>query len=590
MAGWSPLQRSAVGSPSQRAHAERQKKKGMSVFERTEYEINKTKAHLTAGANSLHGASKSYNSMRPQEVAALQHHGVREIYSGQDHLIAVDHIGRLIAWGRGESGQLGLGDFKHSGAPRVISSLDGRDAEGKVTVKLKQVVCGSAYSAALMDSGKLYTWGRNAHGQLGHGDRDSSAIPRPLESMHRRHVHQIACGAAHMLALTTARDVFTWGSNQYGQLGHGEPGTNSPLPKQVRVMSGLDVKQLAAGENHSCVLTSFGDIYTWGRGDYGQLGHGNQLSKDTPTLLQALDQRTQASWLSVGSDFMVAVTYSGTVYSWGRNHFGQLGHGIKNDHLSRAQRLPDDICSPQIIDYFSPQSGDKILLCSIVCGSHHVLAISEKRDILYAWGRGEHGQLGLDPRDCTYKATPQVVVKVQGRYLLDAACGLNHSVIVATQSATSRIFQVLTWGRGSYGQLGHGSGRIKVADQQLYDLRRMIRSPIFSSNRPPSQAGSGGRSRDTLRASSPALAAQPGARPATSLGIIGEHRDSEDAEMRPSGAGRVERRAVKMRPSTSMSNPESNAIPTTGKKARLTRGRVTVPLHGYVEATDSLRR
>jgi alpha-tubulin suppressor-like RCC1 family protein len=51
-------------------------------------------------------------------------------------------------------------------------------------------------------------------------------------------------------------------------------------------MSGLDVKQLAAGDNHSCVLTALGDIYTWGRGDYGQLGHGNMNSRDVPTLLQ----------------------------------------------------------------------------------------------------------------------------------------------------------------------------------------------------------------------------------------------------------------------------------------------------------------
>ena len=489
----------------------------------------------------------------------------------------------------------GLGDFKHSGAPKVIKSPDGNGTEGKTKIKLKQVVCGSAYSAALMDSGKLYTWGRNSHGQLGHGDRESSAVPRALESMHRRHVHQIACGAAHMVALTTARDVFTWGSNQYGQLGYGEPGTYSLIPKQVRVMSGLDVKQLAAGENHSCVLTSFGDIYTWGRGDYGQLGHGNHLSKDTPTLLQALDQRTQASWLSVGSDFMMAVTYSGTVYSWGRNHFGQLGHGIKNDHISRTQRLPDDVCSPQIIDFFSPQDGDKILLGSIVCGSHHVLAISERRDTLYSWGRGEHGQLALDPRDCTYKATPQVVTKLRGRYIHDAACGLNHSVVVATESATSRIFDVLTWGRGSYGQLGHGSGRIKIADEKLHDLRMMIRSPVFSANRPPSQAGSSSRSqsRDTLRASSPATASSTRARPATSLGIIGEHRERDAAEMRAFDGVEGERSGPGARPYTSMSNPDPHAgggkEGRAGQKVSLTRGVVSVPLHGYVPL-DSLGR
>ena len=125
----------------------------MNVFERTEYEIRKTKAHLTAGANrrvsvrvricpcsspglhllswefrcdqsnvygtyaltpshelahasmhaythSLYGSTKVYNSMRPQQVAALANLGIREIVSGQDHLIAVDCVHRLRAWGR----------------------------------------------------------------------------------------------------------------------------------------------------------------------------------------------------------------------------------------------------------------------------------------------------------------------------------------------------------------------------------------------------------------------------------------------------------------------------------------------------------
>ena len=213
--------------------SERQKKMVMGVFERTEYQIRKTKAHLTAGANSLYGGAKSYNSMRPQEVAALEHRGVREIYSGQDHLIAVDHLGRLLAWGRGESGQLGLGEFKHSGVPKVTEALDGHQIEGRMKMKLKQVECGSAYSAALMDSGQLFTWGRNAHGQLGHGDRAASDVPKPLDAMVRRHVHQIACGAAHMVALTTARDVYTWGSNAYGQLGYGDALKYCLLPKQV---------------------------------------------------------------------------------------------------------------------------------------------------------------------------------------------------------------------------------------------------------------------------------------------------------------------------------------------------------------------
>ena len=128
---------------------------------------------------------------------------------------------------------------------------------------------------------------------------------------------------------------------------------------------------------------------------------------------------------------------------------------------------------------------------------HHVLAISEKRDTLYAWGRGEHGQLGLDPRDCKYKSIPHVVGKMKGYYIRDAACGMNHSVVVVSPTPTSREFEVLTWGRGSYGQLGHGSGRIKIPDKQLNDLRAMIRSPIFTVNR-VSKSGQASRSSSAL--------------------------------------------------------------------------------------------
>jgi hypothetical protein len=102
-------------------------------------QIKKARAHLTAGANRLHGGSKSYNCMRPQEVAALKHLGIRDIVSGNDHLIAIDCVGRLWTWGRGESGQLGRGEFQHSGVPKVVNSFQSQSADTKMKTKIKQV-------------------------------------------------------------------------------------------------------------------------------------------------------------------------------------------------------------------------------------------------------------------------------------------------------------------------------------------------------------------------------------------------------------------------------------------------------------------
>ena len=529
------------------AAAERAKMRSMTVVERAHYQIKKAQTHLTAGANRLHGAAKSYSCMRPQPVAALRDLSVLQIVSGEDHLVAVDSVGRLWAWGRGESGQLGLGSFKHAGVPKVIDALDSNGLDDKLKKNLKQVECGGAYSAVLLDSGQLFTWGNNSSGQLGNGENANTATPRPLASMARRHIQQIACGSAHMMALTTARDLFTWGSNQFGQLGHGKRAPLSLEPRQVRVMSGLDVKQIIAGDNHSCVLTSTGDVYSWGRGDYGQLGHGNQANKDTPTLMPAMDQRSQAARLASGADFMVAVTYSGDIFSWGRNNFGQLGHGLKHGNLPKDKRLPDDVSTPTVMSFFQ-RDGDRLRLDDIVCGNYHVLAVSDKKDVLYAWGRGEHGQLGLDPRDCRYKATPQIVPKIQGMYIRQAAAGLNHSVLIVSPNATAQEIDVLTWGRGSYGQLGHGSGKKAIPDDALTDLRTMISSSVFSTNQAP-RSSALVRSSLSLRSSSIG-----GSRASTSLGFV-----ADDALNRHH------------------SRPGPNPSPS------MTRGDVTVSLVGYTE-------
>jgi hypothetical protein len=216
---------------------------------------------------------------------------IKAILCGEDHVLLQDEKGKVWSWGRGELGQLGHGEPQHAARPASIVRLEphmlGKNA------RVMALSCGSNFNAAVTDGGGLYTWGGNGSGQLGHGDAQPRAAPQLVAGMHRRHVQAVACGGGHTIALTTARDVFTWGRNTHGQLGHGAGRKATTAPRR-RVMGGIDVKQLAAGENHSAVLTSTGDIYTWGRGDYGQLGLGDFLARDVPTQLTALDQRAQA--------------------------------------------------------------------------------------------------------------------------------------------------------------------------------------------------------------------------------------------------------------------------------------------------------
>lgn len=205
----------------------------------------------------------------------------------------------------------------------------------------RRLFVGQQHSVALTDHGELLVWGSNSHGQLGIPGVTRVNLPQTVAAMRRSHVLEVACGGAHTLVLTSSREVFSWGSGFFGQLGHGD-GKDSTEPRRLHEMHGLDIKQLQvralmlvlhmaavrtgtrplvtrtppplvtssqAGENHSAALTSFGEVYTWGRGEFGVLGHGDARSRKTPSAIAALKSAsTCVCDLVSGSDHMFGIT------------------------------------------------------------------------------------------------------------------------------------------------------------------------------------------------------------------------------------------------------------------------------------------
>jgi len=124
---------------------------------------------------------------------------------------------------------------------------------------------------------------------------------------------------------------------------------------------------------------------------------------------------------------------------------------------------------PRRVEYFEGKDkGQKIRLSSLACGCHHVVAVAENGDV-YAWGRGEHGCLGVDTKDARFKALPQKIRFAGGQEGTQfsvippgggakISCGENHT-IMAVEGPGKSAAGVWAWGRGSYGQLGHGSGK-----------------------------------------------------------------------------------------------------------------------------------
>jgi hypothetical protein len=143
---------------------------------------------------------------------------------------------------------------------------------------------------------------------------------------------QVACGHSLTVGLTSSGHVFTFGSTVYGQLG--EPRANGKTP--VRVEGKLwdsVVEEIACGAHHVAVLTSKSEVYTWGKGKNGRLGHGDVEDKKSPTLVEALKDR-QVKSIACGSSFTAAIC----LHKWGAGSEQPLCASCRQDFSFTKKR------------------------------------------------------------------------------------------------------------------------------------------------------------------------------------------------------------------------------------------------------------
>jgi RCC1 and BTB domain-containing protein len=356
--------------------------------------------------------------------------------------IRPDHTDGLavFTWGRGEDGQLGLGDTSDQDQPTYVDALRG--------VGVRQIACGSGHTVVLTTDGEVFTWGRGDDGRLGHGDNGWKYVPRLSVSLAGQVVVQVTCGSYHTAAVTGNGDLYTWGGGMYGKLGHGNEAGHS-TPKRVEAFVGLVVSQIACGSRHTAVVTSTGALYTWGDKENGVAGHGDTEGHQyTPKLLERLAGKRVVD-LSACGFHTGCLTETGELWTWGEGKFGRLGHGCeRNCH------------TPRLVESLFGKKP-----CRVSCGGFHTAAVTEDGD-LYTFGGGEHGQLGHNDR--MNKLKPTLVQALDGVFTSQITCGWSHSVALSAQG------RVYTWGNGDHGKLGHGSGRkVSVPNvvEQLKDYR-----------------------------------------------------------------------------------------------------------------------
>jgi len=254
----------------------------------------------------------------PRIAQSLAGQVIVQVTCGSYHTAAVASNGDLYTWGGGMYGKLGHGNESGHSTPRRV--------EGLVGLTVSQIACGSRHTAVITSTGALYTWGDKENGVAGHGDTEGHQYtPKLLERLAGKRVVQLSACGFHTGCLTDAAEVFTWGEGKFGRLGHGAE-RNCHSPRLVEVLLGKKPRQVACGGFHTAVITDDGKMYTFGGGEHGQLGHGDKVNKTKPTIVQALEG-IFVSQITCGWSHSVALTAKGRVYTWGNGDHGKLGHG-----------------------------------------------------------------------------------------------------------------------------------------------------------------------------------------------------------------------------------------------------------------------
>jgi len=351
---------------------------------------------------------------------------------------------------RAEARGLGLGSLPEGATSWVACLLkrDRRDAQ----VRQSPLAAGYTHSFFVDRQGRLLTCGRgdSVSGRLllGHAaEADPAArgvvgLPTPVPSMQDRRIVTIATSGDHCMALSTDGEVYSWGDGSSGALGHGDRGARA-VPSRIEALERIE--SIAAATLASAAVDDRGSLFTWGSaavhiigGVHAPAGLGYELAPETeyqatPRRVDALSQ-DRVMGVALGYGFTLVVTDAGAVFSFGCNPEGELGHGSL---VTTGEVLPRRIDALM-------QTGRRFV--AMAAGSCHALALTEEGE-LYGWGVDGANGHGREER------TPQRVAALSGERVKLMKARNNSSCAVTEKG---ELFTWGTSGQESFFHFGHG--------------------------------------------------------------------------------------------------------------------------------------
>jgi len=287
-------------------------------------------------------------------------------------------------------------------------------------------------------SSKAVDRGINMHEKVLWTEPKPQLIPRSLGSLEKLEVRQVACGTGHTLALTDGGDVYSWGSGWAGCLGHGQGYKNQLVPIVISALRDVHIIQIACGNKNSIAVTTTGYLYAWGSNSHGQIGVGDNETRDFDSPQQVkFDGPGPVCVVQAvfGQVHCLALDVRGRVFTWGSNLplksssstlIGRLGLGVP--HILRPQQVTAGSMADATIKM-------------VAAGTDHSLALSMDGLVIF-WGflrrPKDWAEEGYGPVAAATQLLPKVIhgpwETASGRVTFISS-GANKCMILAERNA-----------------------------------------------------------------------------------------------------------------------------------------------------------